>query len=119
MSKRRAGIIQLIIDGQRYDAKGNFTYNLGRPMREALIGSDRPHGFRETPQIGFIEGEITDRDDLDLEALVTAEDATCTLNLANGKVVVLREAYFAADGNVGTDEANITFRMEGEAEEIR
>lgn len=119
MSQRRGGIITVQVNGEKYDAKGEFTYNLGRPQRAAIVGSDRIHGFTETPQVGFIEGEITDRAELDLDTLVTIEDATVTLSLANGKVIVLREAWYAGDGNVATNEANITARFEGYAEEIR
>lgn len=120
MSRRVAGIIFIKVDGIQYDAKGAFTYNLGSPQREAVVGSDAVHGFTETPQVPFIEGEITDRAELDLKVLTTIEDATVTLELANGKVIALREAWYAGDGNVATDQANITARFEGiQAEEIR
>lgn len=118
MSQRRGGLISLQTNGELQDAKGAFTYNLGRPKKEAIIGADRPHGFKEVPQIGFIEGAITDRGTLDLEKLVTLEDATVTLELANGKVVVLRNAWYAGEGTVSTEEGEIAVRFEGEAEEI-
>lgn len=57
---RVGGIIELRIDGATLSAKGNFTYNLGRTKREAAVGSDTAHGFKETPQACFIEGEVTD-----------------------------------------------------------
>lgn len=118
-NQRRAGLIQVQLNGEVLDAKGNFTYNLGRPMREAIIGSDGVHGFKETPQVAFVEGEITDRTDLDLAALVETEDATVTLTLGNTKVIVLRDAYFAGEGTGNTEEANIAVRFEGaNAEEI-
>lgn len=119
MSQRRGGIIQVQIDGEVVDAKGNFGYNLGRPAREAIVGVDRVHGFKETPQVAFIEGEITDRGSLDLAKLVTIEGATVTLSLANGKVIVLRDAWFAGEGTGNTEEANIAVRFEGAgAEEV-
>ena len=110
MSQRRAGMIQFKRNGVQELAKGNFTYNLGRPLREAIM---------ETPQVPFIEGEITDRPDLDLNELVTAENQTITLSLNNGKVIALSEAYFAGEGTGNTEEANIAVRFEGaQAEEI-
>lgn len=117
--QRRGGIIQVQVNGVLYDAKGDFTYNLGRPKREAIIGADRPHGFTETPQVGFIEGEITDRGNLDLEALVTIEGATVVLGLANGKTFSLRDAWYAGEGTVNTKEGNIGVRFEGAADEDR
>lgn len=116
---RRAGIIQFQVDGEIMDAKGNFSYNLGRPVREPIIGSDVAHGFMERPQIAFIEGEITDRSDLDLAVLVTTDAATITLRLNNGKTISLRDAWFAGEGTGNSEEGNIAVRFEGiGAEEI-
>jgi hypothetical protein len=119
MAQRRGGIIQLQLNGEVYDAKGNFAYNLGIPMREAIPGADRIHGYKETPQVAFIEGEITDRQELDLATLVRTSDATITLTLANGKVIALRDAWFAGEGSGNSEEGNIAVRFEAEsAEEI-
>jgi hypothetical protein len=119
MSQRRAGLIQLQVNGEIHDAKGSFSYNLGRPMREAMIGADRVHGYKETPQIAFIEGAIPDRGTLDVAALASGRDLTVTLSLANGKVIVLRDAWFAGEGTASTEEAEIPVRWEGSnAEEI-
>ena len=113
MAQRRAGLIQVQINGEIQDAKGNWSYNLGRPMREAIIGADRVHGFKETPQVAFIEGEITDRGSLDLASLVGLQDTTVTLTMQTGKMFVLTEAWFAGDGAASTEEAAIAVRFEG------
>lgn len=117
MSQRRSGIVYLKVNGEIQDAKGNFNYNLGKPKREAIVGADTVHGYKETPQVSFIEGEITDRGSLNLEALVTMDGATVTLELSNGKVFVLRDAWYAGEGTVGTEEANIQVRFEGKSGE--
>ena len=120
MSQRRGGIIQLQLNGEIHDAKGDFTYNLGRPVREAIVGADRVHGFKETPQVAFIEGEITDRGNLQLDKFVGTTGATITLELANGKVIVLRDAWYAGEGTGNTGEGNIGCRFEAvSGEEIR
>lgn len=116
---RRAGIIYLRVDGEQYSAVGNFSYNLGAPKREGIPGADGMHGFMDRVQTPYIEGEITDSRDLDLETLLAIEEATCTLELGNRKQVVLREAWYAADGTGQTERGNIQFRMEGmSAEEL-
>ena len=104
---RRGGTLSLTVNGVRQDAKGSFSYNLGLPKREAIVGADSVHGYKETPQAPMIEGEITDRGDLDLAAFVQTTDATVTLQLANGKTIVLRNAWFAGEGTVQTEEGNI------------
>lgn len=117
--QRRAGLIQLQISGEVQDAKGSFSYNLGRPKRDTIIGSDGVHGFKETPQVAFIEGAITDRGNLDVAALASGRDLTVTLTLSNGKVIVLRDAWFAGEGTASTEESEIPVRWEGaNAEEI-
>lgn len=113
MAQRRAGIIQLALNGVVYDAKGSFSYNLGRPKRDAIIGADVVQGYKEMPQVAFIEGEITDTSTLDLDALVTTDGVTVTLALANGKTIALRNAWYAGEGTVQTEEANIAVRFEG------
>lgn len=119
-TQRRAGTIFLAVNGILQEAKGEFSYNIGRPKRDAIIGADAVHGYKETVQTAFIEGEITDRQTLDLDALVKGDDLTVTLELANNKVIVLRRAWFAADGTGHTGEANITVRWEAiSGEEVR
>lgn len=120
MSNRLAGLLEVAVNGTLLQVKGNYTYNLGKNKRESIVGQDRVHGYKELPQSPFIEGEATDAPDLDVEELLLHDDVTVTLKLANGKVIVLREAWYAADGDVGTEEANIQIRYEGKsAEEVR
>jgi hypothetical protein len=119
MSQRRGGIIQVQVNGGLLEARGNWTYNLGRPAREEILGTDAVHGYTEKAQAPFIEGEITDRSDLDLAAFLDLTDATVTLSLANGKVIALRHAWQAADGTANSEEGNVSVRFVGTgAEEI-
>jgi len=116
---RRAGTVYLKVDGRQYDAKGSFTYNLGHERKTAIVGADRVHGYSVAPQVPFVEGVITDADDLDLEQLLAASGATITLDLANGKTIVLRDAWFAGEGNVTTEQGEIAVRWEGmQAQEV-
>lgn len=110
---RVGGIIEVKVDGTVYNAKGNWTYNLGNPLRAPVIGADTVHGYKETPQVPFIEGEITDRPDISLDALTKITGATVYLRLANGKLIVLRDAWYASEGTGNTDEGNIGVRFEG------
>lgn len=116
--QRLGGIISVKVDGKIHQAKGAFTYNPGKPMRESIIGSDAVHGFKETPQPGFVEGEFTDEIGLDIPNLVQLKDVTVSLALANGKLFVLRNAFYAAEGTTSTDEGNIGVRFEGRGEEV-
>jgi Phage tail tube protein len=112
-NNRRAGTVFVKVNGVQYDAKGNWTYNPGEPKREAIVGADRVHGYSEKPQVPYVEGEITDGGSLDTIAFRNIVDATVTLELANGKTFILREAWYAADGDTQTEEGNIQVRFEG------
>ena len=117
--QRRAGLIQVQVQGEIMDAKGAFTCGYGRHKREAIVGSDGIHGYKETPQVPYVEGAITDRGNLDVAALLDGRDKTITVSFANGKVFVLRDAWYAGDGTVSSEEAEIPVRWEGKnAEEI-
>lgn len=111
---KRAGFIQVKLNGVLMDAKGEFTVGYGRPKRTAIIGAGgETQGFKEEGQVAFIEGKITDKGTLDVIALMDTEGATVTYRKANGKTVVLQDAFYAADGNETSGEAEIDFRMEG------
>ena len=119
MSNRRSGLLFVKADGTQYDAKGNFTYNINPTKRESIVGPDGVHGFKELPQANFIEGMITDSSDLALQTFQQLNDSTVTLELANGKTIVLYNAWYCADGDVTTEEAEIQVRFEGKrGEEI-
>lgn len=120
MANRVGGIIQVQANGERYDAKGDFDYALGIPKKEGVVGSDRVHGYKEMPQIPYIEGKITDRGTLDVAAMQRATGLTITVALANGKTVMLRDAWYASEGKVNTGEGEIDVRWEGmSAEEVK
>lgn len=119
-NRRVGGLLLLKLDGQIYQAKGKFTYDIGIPKRDAVVGADAVHGFKEVPKVPFIEGALTDSSELDLATLLSFRDGTATLELANGKVIVLREAWYAGDGKVDTEEGEIMLRLEGiRGEEVR
>lgn len=119
-NRRVGGRIYVKVNGAQYQAKGEFDYGLGLPKQEAVLGQDGVHGYKTTEQAPYIEGKITDSVDLDLAALAQTDNATVTLELANGKVIALREAWFAGEAKGNTGEGEIEFRFEGmSGEEVR
>lgn len=114
---RVGGIIKFLIDGVQLPAKGNFTFGLGTPKRETVIGTDGVHGYKETPTAPYIEGAITDSLGTDLKALFNLTNVTVLLDLANGKSVVLHDAYYCGDGETSTEEGEVKVRFEGSSAE--
>ncbi len=118
MSRQIGGIIFIKVDGQTLTAKGEFTYNTGKPKRQMVIGRDRVHGYTEMPQIPYIEGTTTDHRDVDTEAIKNIVNATVTLELNNGKTFVLREAAYTSEGNMKTEEGEMDVRFEGTSGDV-
>ena len=116
MANKVGGIVYLKVDGSLKSAKGDFTYNLGHPKREAVIGTGDIPGYKEVPQVAFIEGAITDRPGLSLSTLVLDTDRSVTLELNNGKTIILSEAWYAGEGTVNTGEGEIGVRWESARE---
>lgn len=119
MSQRVAGMIQFALDGVLYQASGEWTYNLGRAKRETVLATDGVAGYKEEPQIPFIEGEIIDSSATDVAALLDAVGITALLTLGNGKVIALRDGVQTHEGTGKANEGRIPVRFEGKsAEEI-
>ena len=120
MSKNLVGgRISFKTNGTVRNAKGAFDYNLGVDKADEVMGHDRIHGFKALPQPAFIEGKITDKGDLDVKAIMGMADATVTLDLANGKTIVLREARQTSEGGANTEEGELSVKFVGmDAEEI-
>lgn len=111
--ERVGGLLSLQINGEVFNAKGDWEYNPGLPKRTAMVGADRVHGYTEEPQVPYIQGEVTDRNAVDLRALLNVIGGTVTLQLGSGKVMILRDAYHAGEGSVHVREGNIAVRFEG------
>lgn len=108
------GIFYLKRNGTLLSAKGQFTYNFGSPKNEAVLGSNGVvQGFKQTPTVPFLEGEITDTKELDVKELQSVAGEEITIELINGKVFILSDAHWASDGNITTDEGAIAVRFEG------
>ena len=82
--------------------------------REPILNADGTvAGYSEAPQVPRIEGVITDQRDLVLSDFINIENATVTLDLANGKTVDLRNSWYAGDGDVTTEMGEIQVLFHG------
>lgn len=114
MSKNRiGGTMYMKVDGTQYSAKGSWTYNLGGETRTTETGADGVHGYTGMPRAPFVEGAITDSKDTDVKAFQALDGVTITLELANGKVVILQDAWYAGEGNITTEAGEIAVRFDG------
>lgn len=57
-------------------------------------------------------------DDLDSANFQGSDNVTVTLELANGKIIVLSNAWFAGEGKVECEEGEITVRFESRKQAV-
>lgn len=113
MSVAIAGTAFLKVDGNMYPLRGNFTVSPSPAARAGIAGQDYVHGYTETPRVPFIEGDLSSRPEVSLEDLQRVVDATVTAELINGKVYVLREAWYASPSDLNASEGSLRVRFEG------
>ncbi|MBL4772009.1 MAG: phage tail tube protein [Planctomycetes bacterium] len=106
------GTISVRANGELLRSKGDFTYGLGTPKREAVVG-DGVLGYTEQDQVPFIEGKIVDARDFDFVKLANLVDATVTIELKTGKSLMLTGAWFAGEGSGSTESGEISVRFDG------
>jgi hypothetical protein len=96
MARLISGKFTISCDGIAFyaSADGSFKYSGGFSKREAVLDSNgKVVGFKETPSAPYISGELIDNASLSVTDLSKITDSTITLDLANGKQIVLRGAY--------------------------
>lgn len=111
-----AGEAFIKVDGDQLALRGSITANLKQFEREGVAGLDGIHGFKQTPFIPFVEVEIGHTQGLDLNQLARIDDATVQVELANGWVGLLRQAW-TNPGDVNPEEGALTVRFEGKSGE--
>ncbi|TCK36727.1 tail tube protein [Paraburkholderia sp. BL8N3] len=108
-----AGTAQLTVDGVTYQLVGEAKYMPSTVKREALLGMDGFHGWKETPIAGSISMSVRDAGDLTVFDFNTMRNATVVLQLANGKVVCGRNMGSTESQEVDTEDAKFELKFEG------
>ena len=107
------GVAFLKIDGVQYALRGSFKVQPSRVQNSGIVGQDSVHGYKTTPVIPFIEGDISDSGGLSLAALQGITNSTITAELANGKTYILAGAWYAGAPPLDTVEGKIQVKFEG------
>lgn len=115
---RIAGTITFKVAGEIQACAGDFTFNLGTPEREVLIGTDgKVHGYKETTKSAFVEGNLRVRKDQDIKSFLEQDDIDAQLDLANGNSYQFIEGWCAGSGDVNTADGTLAFRFEAKSAE--
>ena len=113
----RTGIVHLKFDTLVLNTIGEFTINLGRLKRVAVIGSGEVCSVKEElPEAASIKGAILLPEKGDLEKLFNHIEGTITLELGD-HMFVLRSAWLS-EHEITTDEGRVNVTFQGKSMEI-
>ncbi len=113
MSLRKIGVAYATVDGEPVDVKGAVEYNLGLPMREAVVGVGGMHGVKETDRAPWVQFTVTRPEAKVLQKLLNAHDATATVGFRDGTVFTVAESTFVGEGDINSEEDEVQLRYEG------
>lgn len=92
--------------------RGGWTVSPSRTKKEGIAGQDAVHGYKEMPEVPFMEGDVSYMSDLDIRALDEAEEITATAELANGKTWVGVQGWRADKSEIDTEEGKLKVKLE-------
>lgn len=112
--QRIGGTFTLTIDGEPFQVKGSASINLGQPKREAIVGHDGVHGYKETPQAPSISCDISCMPGVSIkDKLLNMTSSTVSITAANGSTYFVEKAFFTGDGVIETEDGKIQFECSG------
>ncbi len=112
-----AGFAFVTINGQSYRIAGEGAYRLSQNTRGTLSGQDGIHGYSEMPTAGKISWKGRDGSTVVVSALNDAVNATVVLQLANGKMIVARNAWRTGEP-VEVSSEDATFSIEFDSPDV-
>lgn len=112
MGKRVAGITYMRVGSRQYPVR-ELEYDVTSSTREGVAGIDGVHGYKETPKVPYMSGQITTAADVSIEDLHAYTDTTVTVECPDGRVIVLRNAWYASEATAAPADGQVAFRFEG------
>lgn len=113
MAQNTVGTAYFRINSVQYAIAGDMRVNALREKRSPLIGLDG----NVVPQVEFqspmVECSVKDNASVDLIALSQMEGVTVTVEMANGTVWELSNAFYSGDGELDAREGNFQVRFNG------
>jgi len=108
-----AGVAYIKVDGEQWALRGNLTISPMAFARTPIAGMDGIHGYSQAPQTPYIEADISDLGGLALKRLETFCNVTVTVELLNGKVYVLANAWVQGPLELNGVDGTVTVRFDG------
>ena len=113
MANKIGGITYFFVNGVQYRLKGECEIMFQTYTRESLVGEDGVHGYVETPRAPSMKMSFTMTPEIDLDALISAEDLTLTIQLNDRSVWTMGGAFVSGEVTHTTKENELSVTFEG------
>lgn len=110
MQKRISGVAYMTVDGTTIPAQGSFTIPLSTMNRTDVVVGDQVLGYDEQVIAPYIQCTVRLTDETDFETICSSTSMTIRVELANGRVYTLADAFVRGTPTVSeTAEASFDF----------
>jgi hypothetical protein len=110
---RIAGVASWSVGARTLAVKGSLTISPSQYERAGIAGQDYVHGYSENPVVPYIEGDVSLQPGTRVSDIDAMTNETVTVQCADGRVFVLREAFRAGRSEVNTKDGQFRVRFEG------
>jgi hypothetical protein len=118
MTRPIGGVADVNYNGNVLLFRGEMTWSFQVFAKKGIAGRDgRVHGFTADPMVPYIEGTFTYDGSFTIADLEKITGATVSVELGDGRQLVLREAYVAGEITAEGDEGKMKIKFEGQAGE--
>lgn len=119
MGKIAGGTIVVLVDNVPINVFGDWEYALGKKMSVLESGADGHVAEIVEHVIPFIKGTGRDASDLDVIALITADNVPVQFTLENGKVVVMEDCKQLTQGEQKSGDASIALEFKPRGRSVK
>lgn len=112
-NKRIAGTAYFKADGEQFTLGGSMSYSVNEMTKTGVAGLSGVAGYTEASHVPYIEGEFFTTKEFATKKFEKMENATITLELANGTTVLLEQAWLSGDIAPDVAAGTCTLRFEG------
>ncbi len=113
MAQNTVGVAYFRLNGVQYAIAGDMRINALSERRTPLIGIDGNVVAQVEFQSPSVECSVKDLRDVDLVAISKMEGATVTVEMGNGTIWELSDAFYSGEGELDAREGNFQVRFNG------
>lgn len=110
---RIGGTLSFRVDGNQYEARGNFQVHGMVVKRTGVAGQDGVHGYIEEPIVPEIRGDISVGNNLSLVQIENITQSTIQVDLANGNSYVLTNGWYEGGSVIDAHDGKVAVIFQG------